>query len=305
MRVSVLMITYNHERYIEKAIEGVLSQQTKFDFELIIGNDASKDNSHSIITTFLKDNKLSNRVKYFNHDENLGIQDNFKFVYSKANCEYVAICEGDDYWTDPLKLQKQIDFLEANKNYSLCYTRFETFNERTKTLSLDLNEKHFTNNNSSIDFTFEKFQKGWHIGTQTLVYRRSFLNFKDTEKYRYFRDVHVVTELLKKGKGACLNFVGAVYRIHDGGIHSSVTFYNGYKMSYYCYKEIFINNKENIYLRRKYLNSFQNFINANIKEEYYFKAFWMSIKLYLLQYSFLALFSNLKHILFKRFKIKK
>ncbi len=302
MLVSVLMITYNHEDFIVQAIKGVLMQQTNFDVELIIGNDFSTDNSDTIINDFIAYTTHSKKIKYFFHESNLGIQNNFKFIQALANGKYMAICEGDDFWTDPLKLQKQVDFLEANLEYSLCYTRFETLNQKTKELTPDFNQKYFQNNEDSIDFDFEHFQKGWHIGNQTLVFRNSFFNLEVLKKFKYFRDVHVIAHLLKKGKGACLNFIGATYRIHDGGIHSSVTEYKGLELSYLCYKEIYLSNMRNQYLKRKYLKSSQNFINVNIKDGYLFKAFRMSIQLFIINWSLIDLLKNLKRILTEAIK---
>ena len=302
MLVSVLMITYNHEQYIVQAIEGVLMQQTNFDVELIIGNDFSSDSSNNIINNFISSHKHSKDIKYFFHDYNLGIQDNFKFIKAKANGKYIAICEGDDFWTDPLKLQKQIDFLEVNMGYSLCYTRFKTLNQKTKELALDFNQKYFQNKEEWIDFDFEQFQKGWHIGNQTLVFRNSFFNIGALNKFKFFKDVHVVAHLLKKGKGACLNFVGATYRIHDGGIHTSVTVYKGFEIGYNAHQEIYFDNKKNIFLKRKYIHSLKNYVNANIRDYQLMKAFELSIKLFFVDWSISNLLRHIKRIFLRVFK---
>ncbi|MDU8885482.1 glycosyltransferase [Yeosuana sp. MJ-SS3] len=301
MKVSVLMITYNHEKYISQAIESVLSQKTDFDFELIIANDCSTDDSDGIIKSYLKQNT---HIKYYSHQENIGMHLNFKFAFSKATGDYIALCEGDDYWIDDLKLQKQVDFLEAYSNYSLCFTRFNTFNEKTKVLSLDFNQKYFSEIDSKafIDFDFKKFYKGWHIGNQTLMFRNAFFYIQKTNEFKYFRDAHLIAMLLKEGKGACLNFVGATYRIHDEGIHSSVSKYDGFRIGYETYKEIYLSNPSNQFLKKKYVSWFRNFINANIQEGYLFKAFKMSIQLFIINWSFIEFLKNLKRILTKAIK---
>ena len=117
--VSVLMITYGHEKYIAQAIDGVLMQETNFQVELIIANDHSPDNTDTIVRKYINENSKGDLIKNFNHDKNLGMMPNFLFALEQTEGEYIAMCEGDDYWTDPLKLQKQVDFLEKNTEYSM------------------------------------------------------------------------------------------------------------------------------------------------------------------------------------------
>lgn len=301
MLVSVIMMTYNHEAYINQAINGIISQRTNFEIELIIGNDASKDSTGKIICEYLQSHDNSN-IEYIRNDLNKGVIENYVSLFEKTNGKYIAICEGDDYWTDPLKLQKQVDFLEANSNYSFCWTRFNVLNQKTKELTLDLNSKYFSKQDTFFEFDFETFFKGWHIGNLTLVYRKEFLNIECHKKFKYFRDVHVIAQLLKKGKGACLNFVSAVYRKHDGGIHTRVSEYQGYKIGYLSHKEIYLDHTTNIFLKKKYLHSFKNYINANIREGLLFKALFMSFQLFFLNWDILALLKHFKRIITKFIK---
>ena len=120
--VSVVMITYNHEKYIQQAVEGVLMQQTDFPIELIIADDASPDQTEKIVTTIKKKHPNGNWIKYTRHLQNKGMTENFMWALGQAQGKYIALCEGDDYWTDPYKLQKQVDFLEANEEYGLVAT---------------------------------------------------------------------------------------------------------------------------------------------------------------------------------------
>ncbi|WP_242117936.1 glycosyltransferase family 2 protein [Aestuariivivens sediminicola] len=280
MKVSVLMITYNHENYIIDAIEGVLNQKVDFEYELIISNDCSEDGSHSVISKYIKENDSNHQIRYFNQTYNMGMHLNFKFAHSKARGEFIAICEGDDFWIHEEKLQRQVDFLDKHSAYSLCYTRFNTYNEQTKTLALDLNEKYFSNKQDFIDFDFDTFQKGWHIGNQTLVFRNIFFDYSIYSRYKNIRDVHLVTHLLNSGKGACLNFVSANYRIHRTGIHSEITNYKGFYIGYKTHEEIYLNNKTNDFLKKRHLMSMQNFISINIKKGFLRKALGLSLKMY-------------------------
>jgi glycosyltransferase involved in cell wall biosynthesis len=120
-KVSVCMVTYNHGKLIREAIDGVLAQQTDFDVELIIGNDRSSDETDSVINEILQNHPQAHRIKYFNHAENKGMMRNFGFVLEQCTGQYIARCDGDDYWTDPLKLQKQVDFLDHHLDYSICF----------------------------------------------------------------------------------------------------------------------------------------------------------------------------------------
>jgi len=106
IKVSVLMITYNHEKYIREAIDGVLMQKTDFPIELIIGEDCSTDNTREIVIEYTK--KHPEIVKPQLPNENRGMQNNFMGIYNAALGKFIALCEGDDYWTDPYKLQKQV-----------------------------------------------------------------------------------------------------------------------------------------------------------------------------------------------------
>jgi len=118
--VSVCMITYNHENFIREAIEGVLMQKTDFPIELIIGEDCSTDNTRSIVLEYAS--KYPEIIRPLLPEKNLGVMKNFIETLLAAIGKYIALCEGDDYWTDPYKLQKQVDFLEANEAYSFIHT---------------------------------------------------------------------------------------------------------------------------------------------------------------------------------------
>jgi glycosyltransferase involved in cell wall biosynthesis len=111
--VSVVVITYNHEEFIGQAIESILMQECDFEFELIIADDCSPDNTKVIIENFRNHPKF-NCIKYFRHDFNKGVIRNFVWALEQCIGIYTAICEGDDYWIDPLKLSKQVAQLKNN-----------------------------------------------------------------------------------------------------------------------------------------------------------------------------------------------
>lgn len=133
--VSICSITYNHAPYIRQCLDGMLMQQTNFAFEIIINDDCSTDGTTEIIREYAE--KYPEIIKPIFHDENQyqkGLRGFFhRFVFPKAQGKYIALCEGDDYWTDPLKLQKQVDFLESHPNYSMCYTNIICYNQKQNT----------------------------------------------------------------------------------------------------------------------------------------------------------------------------
>ena len=146
--VSVVMITYGHEKFIEQAINGVLMQECSFDFELIVANDCSPDNSDTIIQSIIDNHPKGSKLKYVRHNKNIGMNANADFAMANCKGKYIAICEGDDYWTDPLKLQKQINFLETNLDFGLVHTDCEILNQSTQKIEssrkkIGVNEEHF------------------------------------------------------------------------------------------------------------------------------------------------------------------
>lgn len=120
---SIFMLTYNQEDFIAQAIEGVLMQETNFGYELVIGEDFSADKTRAICEQYAEANPK--KIKLLPSYKNLGLIQNFIRTYKECNGKYVAICDGDDYWTDPLKLQKQVDFLDGNLDYNIVFTSFK------------------------------------------------------------------------------------------------------------------------------------------------------------------------------------
>ena len=138
--VSICCITFNHARYIRACLDGFIMQKTNFSFEVLINDDCSTDGTIDILKEYSE--RYPNIIKPIFHDENQyskGIRRILAtFVYPKVKGKYVALCEGDDYRTDPLKLQKEVDFLESNPDYGLVYTGARVLQEKTGVLSENL-----------------------------------------------------------------------------------------------------------------------------------------------------------------------
>lgn len=149
--VSINCITYNQEKYISKTIEGFLMQDTKFPFEILIHDDASTDNTPNIVKMYEK--QYPDKIRCIFQTENQYSKGVHVHVLNgqRARGKYMAFCEGDDYWTDPLKLQKQIDFMENNIQYSLC-----THSAITVDVEGNKLDKIIRPNEGDRDFTIEE-----------------------------------------------------------------------------------------------------------------------------------------------------
>jgi glycosyltransferase involved in cell wall biosynthesis len=234
MKVSVIMLTYNHEKFITQAINGVIAQKTNFPFELIIANDCSTDNTEKFIQDFKKKN--SDIIKGYCNIKNIGPKFNFIKAYQLAQGDYIAMCEGDDYWNDCNKLQKQFDFMESNKDFSICFHDIEMINATGQNILHDrLPEKDKKN--------YEKNELliGAYLPTPTIFYKKF-----DIEPFiKYFRktyngDTLLQSILTQNGKIKYLeNINGSVVRIHDGGIWSSTSLYNRWNHSLNTVQTIF------------------------------------------------------------------
>lgn len=119
--ISVVMITYGHEKYIEEAIRGVYLQETDFPVELIIANDCSPDRTDEVVRELIDSAPENIAVRYTRHANNKGMLSNFVWAVKQAEGKFIALCEGDDYWTDPQKLQEQVDFLQQHKGYTMHF----------------------------------------------------------------------------------------------------------------------------------------------------------------------------------------
>jgi glycosyltransferase involved in cell wall biosynthesis len=214
--VSIACITYNHEKYIRDAIEGFLIQKTDFPIEIIIHDDASTDGTANIIREY--GNKYPDLIKPIYQKINqysLGIKVSPTFVWPKCRGKYTAICEGDDYWTDPYKLQKQVDYLENHPEASLCFCLANCFYE-------DGGEPYiFPSNVTKYDFDTEDIMKSNFIMTCSAVFRNNLI--KEVPRWFYASSPldHLIFILLSTyGKIHLISDVMCSYRIHQGGIWS-------------------------------------------------------------------------------------
>lgn len=221
MKVSVCVPTYNHENYIASMLEGALMQRTNFPFEIVVGDDASTDRTQEIIRRFEVENP--GRIRSFLHIENQGPAEPKEFagrnnvlaLLKACRGEYVAMCEGDDYWTDPFKLQKQVDFLDANPDYAICHHHVEVIYE-------DGSPSHLFNRaDQSLTSSIEDLlEDRWFMATASWMYRNYFLtqDFADWHAKAAAGDWALMIQIAAKGKIGFLPETMGIYRKHQGGL---------------------------------------------------------------------------------------
>ena len=221
MKLSICIVTYNHEPYITETLQSVLEQETNFEYEILVGEDESTDRTREIVQSFAE--KYPDKIRLFLHkreDDPLPHHPgkwNFINNLKQARGEYIAILDGDDYWCDPLKLQKQVDFLDNHPESSICFTaavsQFESEPQKESQIRKPLNLKEY--------YTIEDFLKLNPITTCTAVLRN--YNWEELPGWFYtpfIWDWPLFVFCAQKGNIAYIDEVTSVYRIHASGMSS-------------------------------------------------------------------------------------
>ncbi|WP_316748966.1 glycosyltransferase [Pedobacter gandavensis] len=219
--VSISCLTYNHEKFIAEAIEGFLMQKTNFKFEVLIGEDCSTDGTRKIVDAYQKAHPEI--IKLVTSAKNVGIKNNFNRIVDAAKGKYMAMCEGDDFWTDPYKLQKQIDFLESHPEYIMCCHYSKIIDEKGDLLYVHPQPV-------SLEFGYEDVLQGNkdETATATLIYRTS-LDVTHMSMQDWYINCHAPDKFLKLYATAVtgkkiyvMPEVMSCYRKHVGGVWSMV-----------------------------------------------------------------------------------
>ncbi len=214
MKVSVALITYNHADYVAQAVQSVLDQQTDFDYEIVIGEDCSTDATPEILSRLRK--LHANRIQVEFNQRNLGMVENFSRTLQRCQGEYLALLEGDDFWTSPMKLQRQADFLDGHPDCAVCFHKAEIVDETGGSAAVFRTpafQKEIT--------TIRDLIKGNYIHTCSVMYRRSGIQAVP-EWFRGLKMVDWPFHLLhaERGNIGYLNEAMGAYRVHGGGVFS-------------------------------------------------------------------------------------
>ena len=215
--VSIVCTTYNHVLFVRQCLNGITTQKTNFLFEVIIHDDASDDGTVEIIKEYEK--KYPEIIKPIYQRENqyskkVDIYETY--IYPRAKGKYIAICEGDDYWIDENKLQMQVDFLENNPEYTMCFHSAE----------LDVDGKHNVpyamQNIKEKDYSATEIFENWIVPTASVLFKKSVLNYPmKNENKIMFGDIILFEKCVHLGKVKGFAKKMSVYRVHEQGVSHS------------------------------------------------------------------------------------
>lgn len=281
--ISIFICTYNQEKYIEETLDSFFMQKCDFTFEIVIAEDCSSDSTLKICKEYR--DKYRGKVNIISRSKNLGLINNFFEGITHCKGDYIAMCGGDDYWTDELKLQKQVTFLNENKDYVITYTDSIMIDENgVKISDSEVGE------NCLKDFSEIELQKGAFISPRTMLFRNvidfNFTSYKGVSQ----EDAFLISLLGLYGKGKYLNNIKpSAYRILSNGIWSSQTEIERlfstlptFKVLIKKYKKL--NKKEVLqYYRDLYLHNVKRSLFLSVKNgesKSVLKAYFHCLKLY-------------------------
>ena len=271
--LAIRCLTYNHGKYIRQCLEGFVMQKTTFPFIAIVHDDASTDDTPEIIKKYEK--RYPNIIKPIYEAENQyskrnGSIDKCLEEATPESVKYIAICEGDDYWIDPNKLQKQVDFLESHSEYIFCCTRYKIYDQDKKIYHKEYADSYYQKE-ANLEISLDLFFKTWVTQPLTALFRKDdYMDVTSTSQYKYFRDVHLFYLLLLHGRGISLNTVTGIYRWHTGGIASKIRVDKKYQDNYLIIKELYLANKHEPHIKIQYKISLIMFLrySSDIKFAY-------------------------------------
>lgn len=259
--VSIICTAYNHESYIRDCLEGFVNQKTDFKYEVLIHDDASTDKTADIIREY--EAKYPDIIKPIYQTENQysqGVLFLRKYVYPKIKGKYIAWCEGDDYWCDENKLQKQVDFLENHPEYSACVHNSYRLDCRSNLKSLY--NKATTDYDIPMEEIIENWGKVYH--TSSLLVRRNFLLLPNAFFAKTFGDYPTAIYNATCGKVRFMKDIMSVYRFFAKGSWSETKEAGGVERNTAHHREVIkLCERIDEATQWQYHYSFQNVINKN------------------------------------------
>jgi glycosyltransferase involved in cell wall biosynthesis len=291
-------MVYNHEAYICEAIEGILKQRTNFLVEVVIGDDFSTDKSLEIIRKYQNTSNIHFKIlerkvgdEYWVNRQKLGRLHNFYNIIENCTGKYIALLDGDDYWTDPLKLQKQVDFLEMNNEYVICSHDAKIIDVNGNVL-----KESKLPNSFKKDATSEELKKGFWLLTLGMMFRNSTI-LKNFPKEGYDivnGDIFLISLLGQYGRSKYMSEVEpACYREHSDGIWS---------MTSKITKKI--NNFNTLFFIGKYYERIDDKVSNEIFLSCYIKGYWVFLSSFKYNWNFSSQLKILKYTFVSFVKIK-
>ncbi|MEY2793848.1 MAG: hypothetical protein RJA76_1840 [Bacteroidota bacterium] len=283
-KVSVCLVTYNHEKYIQKCLDSILEQETNFDFEIVIGEDHSTDQTPSIIREYAE--KFPEKIKAFIRPKNIGAKFNYLHSFFYCKGEYIVHIEGDDYFSDPQKLQIQADFLDQSPEYSACFhNALMLYEDET------MRENHLVNPSNqkpiiqTVDFLGEK--ETWFMATASVMMQKKYIeSLPEWFLKSKSGDIPLYVILTEAAPIAYIDRVMSVYRRHLEGL----SFTDNTRSIEFLKNRIFMYSKINEYTSYKFKNQIKSilgeyylmFLESHEINKNWFLKFYYFIKAWLL-----------------------
>ena len=247
--VSVLIITYNQKKFIRHAIESAVAQKSDFDYEILIGDDCSTDGTGAICAEYQK--RYPDKIRFITADRNVSkLGGNLTRLIYRVRGEFVALLEGDDYWTDSEKLQKQVDVFRHHPDVTLCLTSRETLKldgtlERSGNAHFDALLAASSEEDGTLFGSDDYFAHplGGPIGTA--MYRNTDIDFDEMCTFYFRTSFTYYFLLLKKGKGYLLSKPMIVYRVNPNGVWSGKTPMEQARFAYEYFTQLLLHAPEN------------------------------------------------------------
>lgn len=235
--VAIFMVTYNHEKFISRAIESAISQKTNFKYTLFIADDCSTDTTAEICERYSRSHP--DKIVLRRRESNLGAEKNSRLLFKEIfdrEIEYLAFLEGDDYWLVTDKLQRQFNFLNDNSDYQIVCSNVAIHNGENEFIRerLDFEAEY-------IDFDFDYILGNNHISTVTALIRCDWIRRFPIPDVT-FRDKYFWLRALTVGNCRYLNEVMAVYTMHENGLYSGLSHFDKCTIrirDYSTYVEVF------------------------------------------------------------------
>ena len=261
IKVSVCVVTFNHEKFVAKMLDSILMQQTSFNFEIIVGDDFSKDRTREILTEYQQ--KYPNKIRLLLHDRNMGLNGKYNALstFAAAKGEYIAQFDGDDYLTSPYKLQRQVDMLDAHPEYSASFHNAEAIYDDKSAPS------HLVNWLTKSEYTVDDLigeDELCYIATSSLMFRRQdFADNPDPEWTNLSTSGDIPRNLMLASRGTIgyIDEVMSVYRKNRGG----ASFADNHQSSDFLFNRIQMYSNINKHFGYKY----NKVLRKNIATYYY------------------------------------